>query len=88
VNVQLFLECAVVVSNSSENVTLQGGFLFTEIAGGRKCAMDVNAVGSRASGGRACCEPIMMLMLVVIGTVIPWSSPLLRTAVLRSIHTR
>ncbi len=29
----------------------------------------------------------MMLMLVVIAMVIPWSSPLLRTTVLRFTHT-
>ena len=85
-NVQLFLECAVVVSDSSANDILQGEFLFAGIAGGRECAVDVKAVGRRASGERAFCEPIMMLMLVVIGMVIPWSSPLLRRAVIHSTH--
>ena len=86
VNVQLFFDGAVVVSDLSANVTGQGEFQLAGMAGGRKCAVDVKAAGRRAAGGWACCEPIMMRMLVVVGMVIPWSSPFLRTAVLRSTH--
>lgn len=87
VYVQFFFDCAVVVSDSSENVTRQGELLFAENAGGRKCAVEIKVVGGRVCGKWAFCEPIMMLMLVVIGMAIPWSSPLLRPAVIRSIHT-
>ena len=86
-NVQLFFDCAAVVSDLSENVTRQGDFLLAGIAGGRKCAMVAKAVGGRASGKWAFCEPIMMLMLVLIGMVILRSSRILRPAVLRSTRT-
>lgn len=70
-------------SDLSETSALQDGFLLAGIASGRQRAVDVEVVERRLSGERASRERIKMLMLVVIGTVIPWQRPLLWMAVIR-----
>lgn len=85
-NIRLFFDRSVVVSDSSEKVPLQGEFQLAGMGGGRKRAVDVKAVEGRASRIPAFCEPIMTLMLVVIGEVIPWLLPSLRTTVISPTH--
>ena len=80
-------DAVATVSDSSETSALQGDFLLAGIASGRQRAVDVEAVERRLSGERASRERIKMLMLVVIGTVIPWQRPLLWMAVIRSTRT-